>query len=186
MQTFTDLPQDLPVPKDDGSCAHLLGISLPKVMLLSTDDRELHLSDIKGQVVLYCYPMTGQPGIPLPNGWDQIPGARGCTPQACSFRDYYAELQALDVQVYGISTQDTRYQKEAVERLHLPFELLSDAGLEFSASLQLPTFEVDGKRLIKRLTIIANEGKIIKVFYPVFPPDKHAQEVVEWLASGRV
>jgi peroxiredoxin len=184
MQTFTDLPQDLPVPKDDGSCAHLLGISLPKVMLFSTDDRELDLSGIKGQVVFYCYPMTGQPGIPLPNGWDQIPGARGCTPQSCSFRDHYTELQTLGTQVYGISTQDTRYQKEAVERLHLPFELLSDAALEFSISLQLPIFEADGKQLIKRLTIIADEGKIIKVFYPVFPPDKHAQEIVEWFVQN--
>lgn len=172
MQNLTELPQDLPIPKDDGGCTHLLGMRLPQVTLISTSGRKLDLSIIKGKVVFYCYPMTGQPGVPIPDGWDQIPGARGCTPQSCAFRDHYVELQGLGVQVYGISTQATLYQQEAVERLHLPFELLSDAAFEFTTSLQLPTFKVESKRLIKRLTLIADDGKIAKVFYPVFPPDK--------------
>jgi peroxiredoxin len=173
MESFTQLPQTIPVPLDDGACAHLLGKKLPKVVLTSTRGRQVDLSHIEGKVVFYCYPMTGQPGVPLPDGWDQIPGARGCTPQSCAFRDHHAELQTLGVQVYGISTQNSSYQQEAVERLHLPFELLSDVDFEFTTSLQLPTFEVVGKRLIKRLTLIANEGEIVKVFYPVFPPDRN-------------
>lgn len=181
MENFTELPQTLPVPVDDGACVHLLGKKLPKVVLTSTRGRQVNLSDIKGKVVFYCYPMTGQPGVPLPDGWEQIPGARGCTPQSCAFRDRHAELQTLGIQVYGISTQNSSYQQEAVERLHLPFELLSDADFEFTTSLQLPTFEVAGKRLIKRLTLIANEGEIVKVFYPVFPPDRNAQDVIDWL-----
>ncbi|PIG94523.1 peroxiredoxin [Gloeocapsopsis sp. IPPAS B-1203] len=186
MQNLTELPQDLPIPQYDGGCNHLLGMRLPQVNLISTRSRKLDLSNIKSKVVFYCYPMTGQPSVPIPDGWDQIPGARGCTPQSCAFRDHYAELQELGVEVYGISTQDTSYQQEAVERLHLPFELLSDAAFEFTTSLQLPTFEVDGKRLIKRLTLIADEGKIAKVFYPVFPPDKNAQEVIKWLKQNLV
>jgi peroxiredoxin len=182
---FTELPQNLPAPLDDGASSHLLGKSLPNVTLHSTSDRQVNISHIRGKVVFYCYPMTGQPDIKLPNGWDLIPGARGCTPQSCSFRDHYQELQALGTQVYGVSTQTFSAQIEAVERLHLPFELLSDANFELTTSLQLPTFQVENKRLIKRLTLIAQEGKIVKVFYPVFPPDKNAQDVIEWLNQGK-
>ncbi|MGI8501940.1 MAG: peroxiredoxin [Hassallia sp.] len=184
MQGFPKLPKDLPVPQDDGACAHLLGEKLPQVTLTSSRSNQLELSKIKGRVVFYCYPMTAQPGIPIPDGWEQIPGALGCTFQSCAFRDHHAELQALGVQVYGISTQDSSYQQEAVERLHLPFELLSDADFAFTTSFRLPTFEVEGKRLIKRLTLIADDGKIVKVFYPVFPPDRNAQEVIEWLMQS--
>jgi peroxiredoxin len=183
MQGFPDLSK-LPIPQDDGACAHLLGEKLPQVTLTSTGGNQLDLSIIEGKVVFYCYPMTGQPGVSIPNGWEQIPGAAGCTLQSCAFRDHHAELQAIGVQVYGLSTQDSLYQKEAVERLHLPFELLSDVDFEFTTLLRLPTFEVENKRLIKRLTLIADDGKIVKVFYPVFPPDKNAQSVIEWLTQS--
>jgi peroxiredoxin len=129
--------------------------------------------------------MTGQPGVKLPEDWDLIPGARGCTPQSCSFRDHYQELQALNTQVYGVSTQETSAQLEAQQRLHLPFELLSDLNFKLTTALELPTFEVENKRLIKRLTLIAQAGKIIKVFYPVFPPDQNAQDVIDWLKQEK-
>lgn len=183
MQGLPDLSK-LPVPQDDAACNHLLGEKLPQVTLTSTRGNQLDLSTIEGKVVLYCYPMTKQPNVPIPDGWEQIPGAAGCTLQSCAFRDHHAELQALGVEVYGLSTQDSSSQQEAVERLHLPFELLSDADFELTTSLGLPMFEVEGKRLMKRLTIVADSGKIIKVFYPVFPPDKNAQEVVEWFTQS--
>ena len=181
VEGFSKLPADLPVPLDDGASSQLLEKSLPNVVLYSTCGKQVNVSHIKSKVVFYCYPMTGQPGIKLPDGCDSIPGARGCTPQSCSFRDHYQELQALNTQVYGISTQESAAQIEAVTRLHLPFELLSDVDLKLTKALQLPTFEVENKQLIKRLTLIAQEGKIIKVFYPVFPPDKNAQDVIDWL-----
>ena len=130
--------------------------------------------------------MTGQPNIPLPNGWDEIPGARGCTPQSCAFRDHHQELRELGTQVFGLSTQSAEYQKEAIERLHLPFELLSDCDLSFANALKLPTFKIGGQRLIKRVTLIANVGKIVKVFYPVFPPDSNANKVIDWLRSSAI
>ena len=130
--------------------------------------------------------MTGQPGIPLPDGWDKIPGARGCTPQSCAFRDHYQELNELGAQVFGLSTQNTEYQKEAIERLHLPFELLSDCDLSFAKVLKLPTFEIKDKQFIKRVTLIVNVGKIVKIFYPVFPPDSNANEVIDWLRNNAV
>jgi peroxiredoxin len=142
------------------------------------------LSSLPGRTVVYCYPRTGKPGQDLPRGWDEIPGARGCTPQSCSFRDHHAELRALDTRVFGLSTQSTGYQREAAERLHLPFELLSDEGLAFAKGLDLPTFEVEGMTLIKRLTLIIDNGRIEKVFYPVFPPGENAEEVVAWLSGA--
>jgi peroxiredoxin len=178
MANFAELPKDLPAPLDDGACNHLLNQALPSIVLSSTQGRDADLSAIVGRVVIYCYPMTGKPSISLPEEWDQIPGARGCTPQSCAFRDHYQELERLNTQVYGLSTQSTEYQQEAVERLHLPFELLSDAELNFATSLKLPIFKVEGQQLIKRLTLIAEAGKIIKVFYPVFPPDRNADDVV--------
>jgi peroxiredoxin len=174
----------LPIPEDDGACNHLLGERLPAVILASTAGNQLDLSAIEGKIVVYCYPMTKQPDVPIPDGWEQIPGAAGCTLQSCAFRDFNTELQALGVRVYGLSTQDSLYQQEAVERLHLPFELLSDADFAVTNSLRLPTFEVEGKRLIKRITLIVDSGKIVKVFYPVFPPDKNAQAVLDWLVQN--
>ncbi len=185
MQNLPDLSK-VPIPQDDGTCFHLLRQKLAPVILTSTSGEQLDLASIKGKVVFYCYPMTGRPGVPIPDGWEQIPGAAGCTLQSCAFRNHHAELQALGVQVYGISTQDSSYQQEAVKRLHLSFELLSDVDFALTESLRLPTFEVEGKRLIKRLTLIVDGGKIVKVFYPVFPPDKNAQEVIEWLVQNAV
>jgi len=179
-----DLPKDLPVPQDDGACAHLTGTKLPRVALASTGGRHVDLSALTGRTVIYIYPRTGRPDQELPTGWNAIPGARGCTPQSCAFRDHFDELKrAGAAQVYGLSTQDSAYQREAVERLHLPFELLSDARLELAQALKLPLFEVDGMTLIKRLTLIARAGVIEKVFYPVFPPDRNASDVLDWLSS---
>jgi peroxiredoxin len=175
------LPDNLPQPIDDGGCAHLLGMKLTAVQLNSTSGRQIDLSAVAGTQVLYFYPMTGRPGVPLPNGWDQIPGARGCTPQSCSFRDHYGELQALGATVFGVSTQSSDYQREAVERLHLPFDLLSDENLNLAKALSLPVFEIEGKPLIKRLALIIEAGEIVKVFYPVFPSDRNANDVITWL-----
>ena len=185
LERLLKLPENLPVPIDDGACRHLTGLSLPSIALPSTMGRQVDLSKQVGRVVVYCYPRTGQPGVDVPAGWDEIPGARGCTPQACAFRDHYGELRGLGTQVFGLSTQDTDYQREAVGRLHLPFELLSDAAFEFAQRLQLPTFEFDGLTLIKRLTLILRDGQIEKVFYPVFPPDKNAAEVIDWLRVAK-
>jgi peroxiredoxin len=182
-----ELPNDLPVPEDDGAADHLPGMRLPSVPLASTSGDIVDLSALPGRTVVYCYPMTGRPDRSLPAGWDEIPGARGCTPQSCSFRDHHAELRSLGANVFGASTQDTEYQREAATRLHLPFALLSDSDLALAGSLGLPTFEVDGMVLLKRLTLVIDEGWIEKVFYPVFPPDRSAEEVVEWLEDlGRV
>jgi peroxiredoxin len=169
------LPADLPVPIDDGACDHLVGLRIPLVALPSTSGRLVDLFALMDRTVLYCYPRTGRPDVEPPAGWNDIPGARGCTPQACAFRDHYQELRALGADVFGVSTQDTGYQREAVSRLHLPFELLSDERFELTEALQLPTFEVGGMRLLKRLTLIIEDGRVVKVFYPVFPPDRHEQ-----------
>jgi len=176
-----ELPNNLPAPEDDGAADHLPGMRLPPVSLASTSGEVVDLSALPGRTVVYCYPMTGRPDRSLPTGWDEIPGARGCTPQSCSFRDHHAELRALGASVFGLSTQDTDYQREAATRLHLPFALLSDADLAFAGALGMPTFEVEGMVLLKRLTLVIDEGWIEKVFYPVFPPDRSAEEVVEWL-----
>jgi peroxiredoxin len=180
-----DLPKDLPAPVDDGGCDHLPGLELPSVPLVSTAGRIVDLAGLKGRTVVYCYPRTGQPDRDPPKGWNEIPGARGCTPQSCAFRDHYRELRSLAAQVFGLSAQNTSYQREAVERLHLPFELLSDESLEFANALRLPTFRVESMTLIKRLTLIISDGVIEKVFYPVFPPDKNADEVLQWLSRNR-
>mgnify|MGYP003576211292 CR=1 FL=1 len=178
---FFGLPKDLPVPLDDGAAAHLNGMSLVKTSLPSTDGVTVDLSSLTALFVIYIYPMTGRPGIPLPDGWDAIPGARGCTPQSCSFRDHYTELKTLGSDVFGISAQDSAYQREVRDRLHLPFELLSDTSLQLKGALRLPTFRVNGLELYKRLTLIADRGKIEKVLYPVFPPDNNAEEDLSWL-----
>jgi peroxiredoxin len=178
------IPSDLPVPVDDGACRHLPGMQVPAVTLVSTANRRINMADLaRERTVIYGYPRTGKPGQAIPKGWDEIPGARGCTPETCSFRDHYQRLRELHVQVFGLSTQTTEYQQEVVKRLHLPFEILSDADFALTNALRLPTFEFEGVRLLKRLTLILASGKIEKVFYPVFPPDKHAKEVVGWLGS---
>src|SRR5229473_3621365 len=177
-----NLPPDLPVPRDDGGARHLAGIRAPDLALAATDGGSVDLSRLPGRTVVYVYPRTGRPGVPLPDGWDAIPGARGCTPQSCGFRDHLRELEALGVaRVYGLSTQDSEYQREAVERLHLPFPLLSDAGLGLQRALRLPSFQLDGMTLLKRLVLVVDDGTIVHVFYPVFPPDRSAEEVIAWL-----
>lgn len=178
---FHQLPENLPAPEDDGACDHLPGMTLPSLPLPATDGRMLDLATLPGRTVIYAYPRTGRPDQPPPDGWDAIPGARGCTPQSCAFRDHYADLRELGAEVVGLSTQDTEYQREAVDRLHLPFPLLSDADLALTQALRLPTFEVDGMVLTKRLTMIVRDGVVEHVFYPVFPPDSNAADVIAWL-----
>ncbi|WP_425092051.1 peroxiredoxin [Tropicimonas sp. S265A] len=174
----------LPTPVDDGAADHLTGQALPKLRLPSTDGRDVDLSALDGAVVLYVYPMTGTPGKDLPQGWNDIPGARGCTPQSCAFRDRFAELQAAGAtHVFGVSTQTTDAQTEAAQRLHLPFPLLSDSGGALSAALRLPMFDTEQGRHHKRLTLIARNGMIAQVFYPVFPPDADAANVEAWLRA---
>jgi len=157
---------------------------LPSITLLSTAGRRVDIAKLTGRTVVYGYPRAGRPDQEPPPGWNEIPGARGCTPQSCAFRDHHQALQQLGAQVFGLSTQDSDYQREAVERLHLPFELLSDAELALTRALRLPTFEVEGMTLIKRLTLVIDAGRITKVFYPVFPPDRNAAEVLDWLSRN--
>jgi peroxiredoxin len=180
------LPAGLPVPQDDGAASHLPGLKLPSLALPATDGSEVDLAALSGRTVVYIYPRTGRPGQLLPDGWDAIPGARGCTPQSCSFRDHFAELKGLGVShLYGMSTQDIDYQREVVERLHLPFAIFSDAALRFTRALRLPTFVVDGMTLQKRMVLVNDDGVITKVFYPVFPPDQSAGVVAAWLRASR-
>ncbi len=171
----------IPAPADDGGARHLPGSRVPSVPLPATDGTAVDLSALPGRAVVYAYPRTGPASGANPEGWDMIPGARGCTPQSCAFRDHHRELGELGAGVFGLSTQDIDYQREAVERLHLPFELLSDADLAFARALRLPTFDVEGMTLLKRLTLVVRDGTIETVFYPVFPPDRNADDVLEWL-----
>lgn len=181
MTNYNELPTDLPIPQDDGACNHLVGMTLPNVELRATDGAMVNLSHIAGRLVIYCYPMTGQPNVPLPEGWDQIPGARGCTPQSCAFRDHYQELQALGAKVFGLSVQSTDYQCEMATRLHLPFQVLSDERFQFQQALSLPTFMAGGMNLLKRVTLIANQARIEAVHYPIFPSDSDASWVLDYL-----
>jgi peroxiredoxin len=175
----------LPAPVDDGATRHLGGATLPSILLPGTDGKTVDLSACPGRTIVYIYPRTGQPGIPNPDGWDMIPGARGCSPQSCAFRDHFAELKQLGVdRLYGLSTQDTAYQREAADRLHLPFPLLSDEHLWFGRALNLPVFEAGRMMLLKRCTLGVDDGRITHVFYPVFPPDRNATDVIAWLAKG--
>lgn len=186
MTDFSQLPSGLPVPIDDGACDHLPGRVVPSVPLLSTSGRTVDLAVRPGLVVAFCYPMTGRPGVPLPDGWDATPGARGCTPQACAFRDLAGEFETRGATVFGVSTQSPEDQAEAAARLHLPFELLSDERFELTTALRLPTFEAAGRARIRRLTLILAGGRVERIFYPVFPSDAHAAEVLDWLAARRL
>jgi peroxiredoxin len=181
------LPPNLPRPKDDGGARHLKGMVLPDVELPSTANRRVNLSKVSApRVVIYAYPMTGRPDRQLPRGWDDIPGARGCTPETCGFRDHHKDLAKLQTEVFGVSTQDTPYQQEMVKRLEVPFEVLSDEHMELTRALKLPIFTVEGMTLLKRLTLVARNARIEHVFYPVFPPDQHAVEVIAWLKKHPV
>ncbi len=181
---LTRLPDGLPAPLDDGAAAHLPGSRLPEQALAATDGLTVNVGELRQPAVIYIYPLTGRPDVPLPEGWDAIPGARGCTPQSCGFRDNFSALTALGTTVFGLSAQTTEHQREARERLHLPFQLLSDSGLLLKQAIGLPTFRVAGTELYKRLTLICENGRIRKVFYPVFPPDRNADEVLAWLRAN--
>ena len=185
MKSTVDAPDwsTIPTPVDDGATSHLPGARIASVPLRETTGKEIDLTALRGRTVVYAYPRTGRPGVDNPPGWDLIPGARGCTPQSCSFRDHFAELKALGVQhLFGLSTQETDYQREAAERLHLPFPLLSDEHLELTRAMILPTFETSGMTLLKRFTLVIDDGIVKHVFYPVFPPDRSAADVIEWLS----
>jgi peroxiredoxin len=175
------LPSDLPVPVDDGACDHLPGMRMPPVTLRATGGREVCLADLRGWTVVYTYPRTGEDGLGAPPGWDAIPGARGCTPQTCGFRDHHAELASLRAAVFGLSAQTSEYQREMVERLHVRFDVLSDVDLEMARALRLPTFSFRDMTLMKRITLFIHDGVIEHVIYPVFPPDRSAAEAVRWL-----
>ena len=177
------LPADLPVPEDDGATDHLPGTSLPLVALPSTEGTPVTLAELTGRTVVFAYPKTGDPHQGVPDGWDSIPGARGCTPQACAFRDLAADFARHEVRLFGLSTQGTDYQREVVERLHLPYPLLSDERLELADGLRLPTFAFEGEALLKRLAMVIDEGTVTMVFYPVFPPDRNAPDVLAWLEA---
>ena len=181
-QSLSTLPPDLPAPVDDGAAAHLEGTRVPSVTLAATDGSVVDLATIPGTVVVFAYPRTGRPGEPsLVDDWDQIPGARGCTPHTSGFRDLHADFVALGARVFGLSTQSSAYQREMVERVHVPFPVLSDAELALTHALRLPTMDVAGQTLLKRIAWIARDGVIARVFYPVFPPDRNAAEVLEAL-----
>jgi peroxiredoxin len=187
MKSSIDAPDwsAIPRPTDDRAASHLVGMRMPSVPLAATDGANVDLSSLPGLVVVYAYPRTGIPGIENPAGWDLIPGARGCSPQSCAFRDHFAELKALGVNhLFGLSTQDTAYQREAANRLQLPFPILSDEHLRLADALQLPTFQTSGMTLLKRLTLVIRDGKIEHVFYPVFPPDRNASDVIAWLNAN--
>jgi peroxiredoxin len=181
------LPPDLPVPIDDGACDHLRGLALPAIALASTDGVDVRLDDPSApRTIVFAYPRTGRPGEEPPGGtaaWNAIPGARGCTPQACAYRDHFVELTALGVRVFGLSTQDSAYQRELVDRLGLPYPILSDEHLALTTALRLPTFETEGLTLLRRHTVVIDGGQIEHVFYPVFPSDRDAEQVVDWLRS---
>ena len=184
MTDFSVLPDNLPVPEDDGAAAHLPGARLPTLLLASSDGQTVDLSELgPGRTIIYLYPLTGRPGVDLPQGWDSIPGARGCSTEACDFRDHHAELRASGAaQVFGMSSQSPDYQAEVVARLRLPFVMLSDPGFALADALDLPTFAAPGhERLYARLTLVIRDSGVEHVFYPIFPPNTHAQLVLRWL-----
>jgi peroxiredoxin len=176
----------IPAPEDDGGARHLQGMLVPDITLQATDGTAVTLAKVGGRIIVFAYPRTGEPGkIALVDDWDMIPGARGCTPQTCAFRDvHHALVQAGAARVFGLSTQDSAYQREATLRLHLPFPLLSDQQLALTSALRLPTMQVAGLTLIKRLALVIDDGRITKVFYPVFPPDRNAGDVLAWLQQN--
>jgi len=185
MKDLYKLPDDLPIPVDDGACDHLHELRIPPVSLKGVSDAVIDLNSIKGISVIFFYPMIGKPDSPPMIGWNDIPGARGCTPQSCSFRDKHSQLEKLEAKVFGVSSQPLIDQKEASARLNLPFELLNDSQFELTKALNLPTFEYETSTFIKRITIISVNGVIKKIFYPVFPPNENVKDVIEWLEHNR-
>lgn len=186
MKNLNVLPDNLPVPVDDGTCAHLEGMRVPSVSLISSSGNKINIGSIEGLLVVYFYPLIGRPDSPPMLGWNEIPGARGCTPQSCAFRDFYSEFNEIGASIYGVSSQAHSEQVEALNRLHLPFPLISDSSFELAEALNLPTFTYNSLKLIKRLTLIIKDGVISKVFYPVFPPNENAANVIAWLKEHQV
>jgi peroxiredoxin len=184
---YTTLPPDLPAPTDDGRAAHLPGLRMPDLVLNTSSGEHVDLTGLPGgRTVIYVYPLTGRPGVDLPDGWDAIPGARGCSTEACNFRDHYEELRRLGAAaIYGLSSQSPQYQAEVVERLHLPFQMVSDPDFALAEALDLPTFEATGHPMLySRLTLIVRDGYVEHVFYPIFPPNTHAEQVRAWLEQN--
>jgi peroxiredoxin len=175
---------ELLVPHDDGAADHLTGMRLPNVTLVDTDGNSVHFSELRGRWTIFVYPMTGKPGVPLPEGWDEIPGAKGCTPQSCGFRDHYAALQEVGSQVLGVSAQSSEEQREAKARLALPYALVSDATHQLKQTLRLPTFEAAGKELYKRMALLVEDQTIVHTIYPVFPPGENAEQALSWWAQA--
>jgi len=180
--SYLDLPENLPVPLDDGAADHLDGVKLKQVLLKATNEEVIDLSRLKGITVVFIYPMTGVPGVALPDGWDDIPGARGCTPQACSYRDNYPKLKKHLDHLFGLSVQSSEYQRELRDRVELPYEILSDSDFKFANSIKLPTFQAHSMKLLKRLTLIIKDGVITKHHYPVFPSNKDIDWVLDQLS----
>jgi peroxiredoxin len=181
--SYYPLPEGLPAPVDDAAADHLIGQAMPQLAFSSTEGDAVDLATLRGRTIVYLYPKTGRPGVEMPDGWDAIPGARGCTPESCGFRDHYQDIINARASVFGFSSQDTAYQSEMAKRLGLPFPVLSDPDFLLDASLNLPTFEAASERLYTRLTMAILNGLIEHVWYPVFPTDTHAEVVVRWLAS---
>jgi peroxiredoxin len=182
MRDLTKIPEGLPIPIDDGACNHLFKISIPEIILRTTSDRSVNLNELtKKPTIFFFYPRTGEPNKPAPADWDLIPGARGCTPQSCGFRDLNHEFQKCGFQIFGVSSQDTNYQKEFVDRNHIPFEILSDSDFELTTKMNIPTFTYNGLKLIKRMAWVVENSIITHVFYPVFPPNENASTVLSWL-----
>ena len=185
MKDLYQLPDDLPVPIDDGACDHLLDARIPSVLLKGVSGDTVNIGEVQGKFVLFSYPMNGQPdALPGPD-WSEIPGARGCTPQSCSYRDQHGDFLRSGCKVFGISSQPIEEQKEAFKRLHLPFELLNDSKLALTRAMNLPTFEYQSSEYIKRITLIVTDGLIQKVFYPVFPPDGNVHDVIDWIEKNK-
>lgn len=181
--SYLDLPDNLPVPQDDGAADHLVGKKIDAIQLLATNGLKVDLSELTGTTVVFIYPMSGVPGVALPDGWDDIPGARGCTPQACSYRDNYEQLKKHVDNLFGLSVQSSEYQKELKDRVELPYEILSDEDLKLAKALKLPTFDVNSMRLLKRLTLIIKDGVIIQKHYPVFPSNKDVNWVLNFFSA---
>lgn len=186
MSEFLSLPEELPVPIDDGAANHLTGLKIPSIALMGTSGELVKLNNLgAGRTILYVYPRTGTPGVEVPDSWNSIPGARGCTQESCGFRDLYSELKKAGVaEIFGMSNQDSDYQFEVVQRLHLPFQMLSDLNGELGGALKLPSFDFENTKLYARLTMVIHDSVIEKVFYPVFPPDSHSQDVLNWLKEN--
>lgn len=184
MKNLHELPDNLPIPVDDGACNHLLGSRVPSIYLNATSGKSVDLGSVAGTAVIFFYPMNGKPDSPPMIGWNDIPGARGCTPQVCSFRNEYSQLVAMNAKVFGVSSQPLADQKEASARLALPYELLNDTPLELTHAMNLPTFEYEASIYIKRITVITIDGVIKKTFYPVFPPDKNVSDVITWIKQN--